>query len=153
MINFHGLKETKKEFAQKKVNQLQHIIYIWHRDLKQNRKSRHSALQAAIFDPAKDHNGAAMSGFPCLQQVSFGYDNTDNLSINAFYPTQYVIDRAYGNYLGLFHLGIFMAKELGLKFSRLNCFIARPSRGTTIPNRQGGIIVNNITEILNRELQ
>ena len=95
MVNFHGLKETFNECKRKNINQLQHIINIWRPD----KRPRHSALQVTIFDPAKDHTGAAMSGFPCLQQLSFGYDNNNNLSINAYYPTQYIVDRAYGNYL------------------------------------------------------
>ena len=93
--------------------------------------SRYSTISASvgILDPAKDHTGAAMSGFPCLQQISFGHDHSGNLSLNAYYPTQYVIDRAYGNYLGLCHLGLFMAREMRLKFERFNCFIGRPQRG------------------------
>jgi hypothetical protein len=107
------------------VNQLQFIIDLLARD----RRPRESALQIACFDPAKDHTGQPVRGFPCLQQVSVSYDNDDNLAISAFYPTQYIFDRAYGNYLGLCHLGHFLANETGLKFSRLTCFIGKPELG------------------------
>ena len=40
--------------------------------------------------------------------------------MNAFYATQYIFDKAYGNYLGLAQLGAFMAREMGLHFARLN---------------------------------
>ena len=40
-----------------------------------------------------------------------------------------IAHRAYGNYLGLCHLGHFMAHELGLELVRVNCFIARPELG------------------------
>ena len=35
--------------------------------------------------------------------------------MTGFYATQYVVERAYGNYLGLCRLGEFMAHEMGLK--------------------------------------
>ena len=68
-------------------------------------------------------------GFPCLQQVSFTHDNANGLIINAFYPTQYVFDRAYGNFLGLCRLGAFMAAYIQLNVVRFNCFIATPQIG------------------------
>lgn len=93
-----------------------------------NRRMRESALQLACFDPSKDHTGQPVRGFPCLQQVGISHDSDGRFGINAFYPSQYIFDRAYGNYLGLCHLGAFIAHETGLKFSRLNCFIGDPRR-------------------------
>ncbi len=58
------------------VNQLEHIIQTWH-----GGNHRRSALQAAIFDPRKDHTNQRMRGFPCLQQVAFapkGPDGADS---------------------------------------------------------------------------
>jgi len=80
---------------------------------------RDSMFQAAVFDPARDHTSNARLGFPCLQHVSF-IPTAEGLVVNAFYATQYVFDKAYGNYLGLVHLGAFMAREMGLKLARLN---------------------------------
>ncbi len=45
------------------------------------------------------------------------------LVLNAFYATQQILSKAYGNYLGLCNLGHFMAYEMGLTFERMNCFV------------------------------
>ena len=42
--------------------------------------------------------------------------------MNAFYATQYMVERAYGNYLGLCRLGRFMAHELDMRLTRMTCF-------------------------------
>lgn len=112
------------------VNQLEHIIEFWKRCRKTNRRPRPSSLLAACFDPHRDHTFEPLRGFPCLQQVSFAYDqNGKGLAISAFYPCQYVFDRGYGNYLGLSHLGKFMADALQLRLVRVNCFVAAPLLG------------------------
>lgn len=80
---------------------------------------RDTMLQVAIFDPARDHIKMARVGFPCLQHLSF-VPTKEGLAVNAFYATQYVFDKAYGNYLGLARLGAFMAHELNLPLARLN---------------------------------
>lgn len=130
MIHFQGAKANGGSMQASCKNQLAHIVEIWRRDGEQGRRPRRSALQAAVFDPPKDHTGGALLGFPCLQQVSLSYDEDSNaLAVNAYYPTQYIMDRAYGNYLGLCHLGYFMAREMGLKLTRLNCFIGLPEIG------------------------
>ena len=135
MIAFRGVRTKNGKSAFETKNQLEHIINDWHRDREHPKRPRQSALQVACFDPVKDHTGQAVRGFPCLQQVSFAYDNAGGLAINAYYPTQFIFDRAYGNYLGLSHLGYFMAKELGLQLVRLNCFIVRPELGSVTKSR------------------
>lgn len=112
-----------------KHNQLEYIIDWWKERGKIGRRPRRSGLQASCFDPLLDHDRSPRPGFPCLQQVNFTY-NDDGLAVNAFYPTQWIFDRAYGNYLGLCHLGAFMAHELGIKLARLNCFVARAELGS-----------------------
>jgi hypothetical protein len=74
---------------------------------------RRSMLQATTFDPERDHVASAQLGFPCLQQVSFE-PTPAGLVTNAFYATQQIFDKAYGNYLGLAQLGAFMAHEMGM---------------------------------------
>lgn len=128
MIAFQGVRGKGGKLLNDTKNQLEHIVSLWPKNGERSRP-RQSALQVACFDPIKDHNGAPRSGFPCLQQVSFTYDDMGGLAVNAYYPTQYIFDRAYGNYLGLCHLGHFMARELELDFVRLNCFIGRPELG------------------------
>lgn len=106
----------------KKVNQLEFIINTW---LHENH--RHSALQAGIFDPTTDHSNARQLGFPCLQQVVFypnGSNGKEGLSVVAFYATQTLAEKAYGNYLGLYRLGSFMAKEMGLQLKEVVCVAA-----------------------------
>lgn len=99
------------------LNQLEHIITTWERD-----NHRRSALQASIFDPNKDHSHARQRGFPCLQHVTFTPLEDGGLCVTGFYATQYLIERAYGNYLGLCRLGQFMAQEMGLSLTRMICF-------------------------------
>jgi len=83
---------------------------------------RRSMLQATTFDPARDHVASAQLGFPCLQQVSFE-PTAVGLVVNAFYATQQIFDKAYGNYLGLTQLGAFMAREMRLPLARLNVMV------------------------------
>lgn len=45
------------------------------------------------------------------------------LVVNAFYATQQIFDKAYGNYLGLAQLGAFMAHEMGMPLARLNVMV------------------------------
>jgi hypothetical protein len=101
-------------------NQLEHIIL----EYKGRSGVRKSMFQASIFDPRRDHTRAAQLPFPCLQHVSFVPDTQEaTLTLNAFYATQQLFNKAYGNYLGLCKLGIFMAREMGLTFHRMNCFV------------------------------
>jgi hypothetical protein len=131
MIRFQGSKRSRNApTALGEKNQLEHLISIWRHD--PAKRPRHSALQVSIFDPIQDHTGGVMLGFPCLQQISFSYDDHGQLALNAYYPTQYIVDRAYGNYLGLCHLGHFMAREMKLHFARLNCFIGLPELGNDL---------------------
>lgn len=103
------------------VNQLDKIIKTWN-----GGNHRRTALQAAIFDPWKDLTDQRQRGFPCLQQVAFARIGDDRLSVTGFYATQYMFERAYGNYLGLCRLGHFMAHEMGLRLSQVVC-IATPA--------------------------
>ena len=102
-----------------KGNQLEWIL-----DKKINSKNsvRRSMLQATTFDPSRDHVASAQLGFPCLQQVSFN-PTQSGLVINAFYATQQIFDKAYGNYLGLVQLGAFMAHEMDIPLARLNVMV------------------------------
>ncbi len=122
MMGFKGLRKQEPRV----VNQLSFIIDLLKND---KRWPRQSALQISCFDPAKDHTGQTMRGFPCLQQVGISHDGENGISLHAFYPTQYIFDRGYGNYLGLCHLGAFIAHETGLRFSRLNCYVGEPQLG------------------------
>lgn len=121
------------------VNQLDHILAVWERDQAKGHRPRLSALQVSCLDPAKDHTGQPVRGFPCLQQVSFAYDDAGGLAVSAYYPSQYVFDRGYGNYLGLCHLGQFMAHEMKLKLVRLNCYVNSPVHGDAAKKALGAL--------------
>lgn len=129
MVSYTGIKGEGKKQNVREVNQLEFVLDCWRNREKKGSRPRQSALQIACFDPAKDHTGSALSGFPCLQQISLTYKESGTLELNAYYPTQYVFDRAYGNYLGLCQLGHTLAHELGLRLSAFTCFIARPEIG------------------------
>ena len=108
-------------------NQLEQIITTWH---KGNR--RRSALQAAVFDPSKDHKHSRRLGFPCLQQVAFnpiGTNGKDGLAVIGFYATQHLFAKAYGNYLGLCRLGQFVAHEMNLELKKMICIASSAKLG------------------------
>ena len=86
---------------------------------------KRSSLQLGIFQPDKDHTSAALRGFPCLQHITFTPNgkNNESLNVNAFYAGQYIMQKAYGNYVGLCNLGRFVASETGKKLARVTCYI------------------------------
>ena len=99
------------------LNQLNEVIKIF-----QNGYTRRSALQVSIWDPRRDLKNVPYSRFPCLQHVVFQCVK-ERLIVVGFYATQYVFERAYGNYLGLCYLGKFMAHELKIPLTQVKCYI------------------------------
>lgn len=83
---------------------------------------RRSMFQATTFDPVRDHVASSQLGFPCLQHVTFE-PTDDGLVANAFYATQLILKKGYGNYLGLTRLAAFMAHEMGMPLARLNVMV------------------------------
>jgi hypothetical protein len=88
-----------------------------------NPSGRRSKWQATTFDPRRDMLTTAQLEFPCLQQVSFTFSGDDGLVVNAFYATQQIVHKGYGNYLGLARLGAFMASQMRRRLERLNVFV------------------------------
>ena len=114
MTNFNIIVNPNED-----INQLKEIINTW-----KNNNHRRSALHAAIFDPRKDHSNSRIKVFPCLQQVAFnpiGKNGNKGFEVTGFYANQTMLEKAYGNYLGLYWLGKFMAHEMNLKLSKVNC--------------------------------
>jgi hypothetical protein len=122
-VYFQRLTAYQPKDAIKPINQLRSIVEIYRSGC-----HRRSALQASILDPSRDLSASRLRGFPCLQQVSFIPHDTE-LEMVAFYPMQYHFEKSYGNYLGLCHLGRFMAKQMGLTFTSLACVAAVLKRG------------------------
>ena len=113
-------------------NQLDHIIAT----RVDHSNYRRSAYQLAVFDPGADHGNWKQRGFPCLHQVSFVPDSRRGaLAVFAYYPTQTVFEKAYGNYVGLWHLGQFVGHEWGLQMTSLTC-IAVVAKATSRSNVQ-----------------
>jgi hypothetical protein len=91
-------------------NQLDYIIDKWFET-----RFRRSALQLNVFDPRGDHINTPYLLFPCLDHVVFkpiGAKGRDGLTLTALYATQSILEKAYGNWLGLIRLGQFVAYEL-----------------------------------------
>lgn len=125
MICSTGVKGEGAQAAPTTVNQLEHVIEMQKGARAKGRGFRQSGLQIACFDPAKDHTKTPRRGFPCLQQLGLTYDS-DGLCVHSFYPTECIFDRGYGNYLGLIHLGLFLAHEIGMPLAGLRCYIGHP---------------------------
>lgn len=109
-------------FGRERFNQLEHIITTYN-----SGNHRRTALQASVFDPLQDHTHQHRRGFPCLQHIAL--DPVGNeLHLSGYYATQYLFERAYGNYLGLCWLGRFMAHELQLELTRVTCIASVAKR-------------------------
>lgn len=129
LVKYTGVKQTASGYEVVAVNQLETVIQFCKDAAKRGTHFRESGLQMALVDPAKDLTASARSNFPCLHQIGLSFDSEGGLELSAFYPTQFVVERALGNYLGLCQLGIFIASELEIPFVDFTCFIATPQRG------------------------
>ena len=89
----------------------------------QDPSRRRSMWQATVFDPVRDHSRKAQLQFPCLQQISLSFLDDGAVLLNAFYATQQIVKRGYGNYLGLMRLGQFLAGEMGRPFAGLVVYV------------------------------
>lgn len=132
--------------SKSKVCQLENIISFWNEGGR-----RRSALQASLFDPHQDFRDGPYLQFPCLQQLIFhpkGSNGSGGLEVMALYANQILLEKAYGNYLGLYRLGTFMAGEMGLNLTRVSCVASHLTlckSGTTKKD------LSPLVEILNRE--
>lgn len=105
-------------------NQLETVIRLYTHGQETGTSAHRIKLQVGIFDPVRDHVSGAFLNFPCLQHVTFGPDPIEGvLHTNAFYATQQLVRKAYGNLLGLHQLGAFMAREMRLRPGRLSVFV------------------------------
>jgi hypothetical protein len=109
-------------------------------------RRRTSKFQAAIFDPERDQTRQPYQTFPCLQTVTF-VPTDDGLVVNAVYAMQYLVQRGYGNFLGLAHLGAFMAHEMKIPMARLN--VIAGVEKLDFPKAKTGAIVDVIAKVIN----
>lgn len=110
LVNYPG------ELGKEGLNQLEQIIQMFNGGTR-----RRSAFQATPYYPFTDLKSTPYLHFPCLQQVAFIPTQGQHLTVLGFYPVHYLFQRAYGNYLGLAHLGEFMAHGMSLRLSRVIC--------------------------------
>jgi thymidylate synthase len=110
LINYPG------ELGKEGLNQLEKIVEMFNSGTR-----RRSAFQATPYFPFTDLKGTPYLHFPCLQQVAFIPTPGKRLTVVGFYPVHYLFQRAYGNYLGLAHLGEFMAHGMSLHVDRVMC--------------------------------
>ena len=125
MVNYSGESASEEPGN----NQLKFIINQCREARERGTHFRQSGLQVSIFDPNRDHTRSAQKNFPCLQQIGFHFCDDGSLGLSAYYPTQVIVERAYGNYLGLCQLGVFMAHEMGINFREFVCFVGSPRLG------------------------
>jgi hypothetical protein len=75
------------------------------------------AVTAPVYVPGRDNKAMA---FPCLSHCSFQMDNrAGRLHLMATYRSQYLLQRGYGNYLGLGRLLAYVAGQAGLQVGQL----------------------------------
>ena len=127
-------------------NQLEHIIKT-----RSCGNHRRTAWQASIFDPFRDHTHQRQRGFPCLQHVAFAKDGSEGLAVTGYYVTQYIFERAYGNYLGLGRLGNFMAKEMDLKLTKVTCVASPAQRDGNKKKSTLKVVAQKIEQILDQQ--
>ncbi|WIM99970.1 hypothetical protein ACTOB_003641 [Actinoplanes oblitus] len=74
------------------------------------------ATSVPIYVPGRDNSPMA---FPCLSHCSFQTDPDGLVHLLATYRSQYLVQRGYGNYLGLGRLLAHVARQTGLRVGHL----------------------------------
>lgn len=69
-----------------------------------------------ILEPERDRSSM---GFPCLSLLSFQLENRTRVSAVAHYRSQYMMQRGYGNYLGIARLIQYIATAAGIQVGQL----------------------------------
>ncbi len=115
--NFHGVYFERMINYKDGFNQLDKIIDFYKTD-----NHRRSAFQVSIWDPLRDMVNTRMRGFPCMQHLVFSCVQ-NQLIVFGFYATQYIFERAYGNFLGICNLGKFLSHELQIPLYQVKCYV------------------------------
>jgi hypothetical protein len=125
-------------------DQLSHILDAW-----DSGTHRRSALQIVIFDPKIDHTRQPFLGFPCLDYITFTPNTSEKtLSMMALYAEQWLVDRGYGNYLGLCRLGRFVAEQMKLRFAQLTCIASCAQLGEAVGKRESQSLIDRVQPLL-----
>lgn len=70
----------------------------------------------AVYVPGTDNSPM---GFPCLSYCAFQLDTEQRVHLLATYRSQFLVERGYGNYLGLGRLLAHVARQTGLEVGHL----------------------------------
>ena len=142
MINFHARPIADWTLMDSQIERsiafINHYLY----DVDHKSRPRVSGLSIPVFNPDRDHSqknlyGQSLGGFPCLQQVSLAVGDrseSHGLTLHAFYPSESIFDRGYGNYLGFVHLGKFIGQATKLPLNRISIYIAHAMLGNAKPS-------------------
>jgi len=74
------------------------------------RAPKSARYEISVYTPGTDNS---IMGFPCLSSCSFQLDR-GRLHLVAHYRSQYLVQRGYGNYLGLARLQEYIAAQAGV---------------------------------------
>jgi hypothetical protein len=75
-----------------------------------------STVNVPVYVPGTDNSPMA---FPCLSHCSFQLDTEGRVHLLATYRSQWLVERGYGNYLGLGRLLAHVAGQAGLRVGQL----------------------------------
>tara|TARA_R110002096_G_scaffold9342_6_gene37034 strand:- start:55 stop:858 length:804 start_codon:yes stop_codon:yes gene_type:complete len=129
------------------INQLDEVI----QRLNGKKHFRATGLQMTCFNPALDHSPQPRLGFPCLQHVGVTFEGKTEIVVTGYYPSQHIFSRAYGNYLGLAHLGSFLCDQTGLNLSRIVCIATHPLLGCSAKMPLKGLMMKIENRLEERE--
>lgn len=74
------------------------------------------AMNVPVYVPGRDNSAM---GFPCLSHCSFQTDPDGHVHLLATYRSQWLVQKGYGNYLGLGQLLAYVAEQAGLQVGHL----------------------------------
>jgi hypothetical protein len=132
------------KYGEHDQDQLSHVLDAW-----DGGTHRRSALQIVVFDPKVDHTRQPFLGFPCLDYITFTPNTVEKtLSVMALYAEQWIVDRGYGNYLGLCRLGRFVAEQMKLRFAQLTCIASCAQLGEAVGKREAQALVGRVQHLL-----
>lgn len=94
-------------------------------------------LFCPIYAPGKDNTPGS---FPCMSHCSFQLDADSRVHALAYYRSQSMVQRAYGNYMGLGRLLRYVAEQAGLDTGQLT-IVAGQVR-IEMARRQVGLVVS-----------
>ncbi|MDQ0114956.1 hypothetical protein [Paenibacillus harenae] len=104
-------------------NQLEYLIQKLYRERNNNRGIR-VMYEMSIYNPILDNS--VQMGFPCMSFISIKV-REDFVDLTAVYRSQYFIQKAYGNYLGLGRLLEFISRQSGYRMGKLTCIATHAS--------------------------